>query len=62
MFNYYNDFKDMSVVLENNIHLEELKSKNKILESKVNEYEDKLKCNERLLEKNNNFKNIGKLK
>lgn len=52
----------MSVILENNKHLVELKSKNQILESKINEYENKLKNTQQLLEKNNNFKNTGKLK
>lgn len=52
----------MSVILENNKHLVELKSKNQILESKINEYENKLKNTQQLLEKNNNFKNTGTFK
>lgn len=48
------------------MHLEELKSKNQTLESKLNEYEDKLKNtlkdHQQLLDQINNSKNIGKLK
>lgn len=44
----------------------ELKSKNRVLESKVLEYEDKLKKSlddhKQLLEKTNKSKNIGKFK
>lgn len=55
----------MSVILENNTHLLELKTKNQSLESKICEYENKLKKvmndQEQLLEKINFSKNIGKL-
>lgn len=56
----------MSIILENNTRLVELKSKNQSLESKICEYEDRLtetlNDKKQLLEKINNFKNIGKFK
>lgn len=45
------------------MHLVEIKSKNKVLESKIQEYEDKLKKSindqKELLDKIDSYKNIG---
>jgi len=53
----------MSVILENNTRLLELKTKNQSLESEICEYENKLKNalndQKQLLEKINFSKNIG---
>jgi hypothetical protein len=57
------DFKDISVILENNTCLLELKTKNQSLESEICEYENKLKKSlndqKQLLDKINLSKNIG---
>lgn len=56
----------MSVMLENNTLLLELKTKNQSLESEILEYENKLKKSlndqKQLLEKINLSKNTGKFK
>lgn len=66
VFNIFFYFKDSSVILENNMHLVELKSKNQMIESKIHEYEDRLKKSlndqEQLIERIDSFKNIGKFK
>jgi len=63
--NIHLNFKDASIILENNTHLVELKSKNCALESEIHQYEDKLKKaindKQQLLEKINDLKNIGEL-
>lgn len=60
---YCFDFKDSSIILENNTHLVELKSKIQALEFEIREYENKLKKahndQKQILE---NKKNIGNLK
>ncbi|VVC32431.1 Hypothetical protein CINCED_3A018546 [Cinara cedri] len=59
--NHCNCDKDTSVILENNMQLVELKSKNQALESKIHTYEDKLKKaldeQNQLLDKINHSKN-----
>lgn len=56
----------MSIILENNTYLVELKSKNQSLESKICEYKDELtktfNDQKQLMEKINNFENIGEFK
>ncbi|KAL5242925.1 hypothetical protein ACI65C_010335 [Semiaphis heraclei] len=60
--NHCNCDKDMSIILENNTHMLELKTKNQSLESEICEYENKLKKalndQKQLLEKINFSKNI----